>query len=654
MRSLLRSVEENCGRRRRDLQFTKVAVAEEPRPCPGCGAAMTVQKSVRRFGRTLEHGSFEARETIHACPAGCRQPSGAKVTMRAASLSTALLPRQTVGYDVMVFVGLQRFVHERQREEVREALRAEHGIEISTGKVSTLQRRFVVYLQCLHAARRDAIRQEFERDGGWPLHIDATGEDGRGTLLIAYAGWRRWVLGSWKIPTEHSEAILPCLHRVAEAFGPPVAVVRDLGKAMTPAVRSFVNELGGDIPVLACHQHFLADVGGDLLDKLHARLRDLFRRFRVRPKLRTLARDLGRKLGEGIDQGRDGVEAWTDQSEARHTVPEGNSGLAVVRALAQWVLDYAAEGNDVGLPFDRPYLDFHDRCTEARRAVDAYLRCPPNDCEVHRVLRRLRDILDPVGAEVPFSQVAHKLRWRAGLFDELRDALRLAPKTTGRNEDARASAEHVPPEQAQAELRDIRKAVEALTADLEARRPKRGPAKDQREAIDIIIKHVAKHGPTLWGHVIALPDRTGGGVRVVDRTNNRLESLNGTIKHGERRRSGRKKLTQDLEHLPPGAPLAFNLCDPDYVDILCGTLDRLPAAFATLDAEAHKRKLKGLPTKSTPALFASPTSVETASLPKRDRELVRSEGLHHRIRAAARSRAPRTTARRTRPRPTKD
>ncbi len=501
MRSLLRSVEENCGRRRRDLQFTKVAVAEEPRPCPGCGAAMTVQKSVRRFGRTLEHGSFEARETIHACPAGCRQPSGAKVTMRAASLSTALLPRQTVGYDVMVFVGLQRFVHERQREEVREALRAEHGIEISTGKVSTLQRRFVVYLQCLHAARRDAIRQEFERDGGWPLHIDATGEDGRGTLLIAYAGWRRWVLGSWKIPTEHSEAILPCLHRVAEAFGPPVAVVRDLGKAMTPAVRSFVNELGGDIPVLACHQHFLADVGGDLLDKLHARLRDLFRRFRVRPKLRTLARDLGRKLGEGIDQGRDGVEAWTDQSEARHTVPEGNSGLAVVRALAQWVLDYAAEGNDVGLPFDRPYLDFHDRCTEARRAVDAYLRCPPNDCEVHRVLRRLRDILDPVGAEVPFSQVAHKLRWRAGLFDELRDALRLAPKTTGRNEDARASAEHVPPEQAQAELRDIRKAVEALTADLEARRPKRGPAKDQREAIDIIIKHVAKHGPTLWGHV---------------------------------------------------------------------------------------------------------------------------------------------------------
>jgi hypothetical protein len=38
-----------------------------------------------------------------------------------------------------------------------------------------------------------------QRDGGWPMHIDATGENGRGTLLVAYAGWRGWVLGAWRI-----------------------------------------------------------------------------------------------------------------------------------------------------------------------------------------------------------------------------------------------------------------------------------------------------------------------------------------------------------------------------------------------------------------------------------------------------------------------
>jgi hypothetical protein len=607
---------------------------------------MGVQKTVPRSGRTLEHGSFDARESVHVCLAGCRQPSGSKVTRRAACLSDSLPPGQTVGYDVMVFAGLQRFVYHRQREEVREALRTEHGVDISTGEVSILQRRFVLYLQRLHAARRDAIRQAFAHDGGWPLHIDATGEDGRGTLLIAYAGWRRWVLGSWKIPTENADAILPCLRQVAAAFGPPVAVVRDLGRAMTPAVLAFVDELGGDIPVLACHQHFLADVGSDLLERPHARLRELFRRFKVRPGLRTLARDLGRKLGEDVDRGRNAVAAWKDQTEADHVIPDGNDGLAVVRAFAQWVLDYAADGDDLGLPFDRPYLDLYDRCSEARRAVDAFLRRPPEDQRVHRTLRRVRDVLDPIVSEVPFAQVARTLRWRASLFDELRDALRLVPKTTGRNPPTRAPLETTPPEQAQATLRDIRKAVESFAADLRQRRPARGPAQDQRQAIDVILKHIQDHGPTLWGHVITLPEQAGGGIRVVDRTNCRLESLNGDIKHGERRRSGRKKLTQDLENLPPGAPLAFNLHDPDYVGLLCGTLERLPAAFAAIDADARTRDLDGMPIETIPALFDSPTAIETASLPKRDRNLVRSEGLQRRIRAAASSRAPRTSGRR--------
>jgi hypothetical protein len=84
---------------------------------------MGVQKTVPRSGRTLEHGSFDARESVHVCLAGCRQPSGSKVTRRTACLSDSLPPGQTVGYDVMVFAGLQRFVYHRQREEVREALR---------------------------------------------------------------------------------------------------------------------------------------------------------------------------------------------------------------------------------------------------------------------------------------------------------------------------------------------------------------------------------------------------------------------------------------------------------------------------------------------------------------------------------------------------
>ena len=41
------------------------------------------------------------------------------MTRRAASLSVALPPGSNVGYDVMVFVGLERFLRCRQREEIQ-------------------------------------------------------------------------------------------------------------------------------------------------------------------------------------------------------------------------------------------------------------------------------------------------------------------------------------------------------------------------------------------------------------------------------------------------------------------------------------------------------------------------------------------------------
>ena len=52
------------------------------------------------------------------------------------------------------------------------------------------------------------------------------------------------------------------------------------------------------------------------------------------------------------------------------------------------------------------------------------------------------------------------------------------------------------------------------------------------------------------------------------------------MKHAERRRSGRKVLTHDFESLPPAAALAYNLTRPDYVALVCGSLDALPARFS--------------------------------------------------------------------------
>jgi len=612
-----------------------VSVESAARPCPVCGGLMHVQKTLRRHGVTLEHGAFVARETTRVCAAGCRK-DGALVTERAEALTSRLPPKGTVGYDVIVFVGLARFVEYRQREEIRASL-AQRGIDLSAGEISVLCRRFLAYLEALHETRSPELRSALEHDGGWPLHVDATGEDGRGTLLVVLAGWRRWVLGAWKVPTERAEVILPRLRGVVSRFGAPCAIMRDLGRAVTEACEDLVAELEHDIPILACHLHFLKDVGGDVLGDAHDQLRALLRRFKLKSALRAFARDLGRALGTEIAQARRGLRDWQARSGEGHVLPDGRAGLACVRAIAQWVLDYHADGNDQGFPFELPYLDLHDRCRAACRAADAFLRRPPADVRVRKALERLRRILHPVQSQVPFEKVARTLRVRAAIFVELRDALRLRPKPAGRNA---TGSPLITLEQAAAELRDVEAAVAALTTALVERRPERGPAQDERQAIDIVLAHLTRHGARLFGHAIELPASVGGGIRLVERTNNCLEGLFDDMKRGERRRSGRKVLTQDLEQLPPAAALATNLRSADYVAILCGSLDKLPQAFAQLDASCRRRSC--IVTRAAARVAdATDCDVVSASLPIADRVIIRTEQMVRRILAAARSRAPR-------------
>jgi hypothetical protein len=107
------------------------------------------------------------------------------------------------------------------------------------------------------------------------------------------------------------------------------------------------------------------------------------------------------------------------------------------------------------------------------------------------------------------------------------------------------------------------------------------------------------------------------------------------LKHGERRRSGRKVLGQDMEDLPPAAALTQNLQQRDYIEILCGTTDQLPKIFAELDA---------CDTAITLAQSDLQKQTETASLSKNDQSFVRQPFIGEAIQSAASSRAPEVEA----------
>ncbi len=626
-------------------QLAGVAVDAEPKStpnCPQCASALHVRKTLRRTGRTIDHGTFRVRETVFECPSGC-QPVGnipmsgahqtAVLTQRSSRLARLLLPRRTIGYDVMVHVGLQRWVDNHQRPVIQDSLRAK-GINLSDGEISTLGRDFLVYLEALHQARAPEFRKALTRDGGWPMNIDATGESGRGTLLVVYSVWRGWVLDSCKIPTERADAILPRLHKVVELFGTPCAIMRDLGRAVTEAARDLVAaHPERNIPILGCHYHFLRDVGKDLLADAHDQLHELFRKFRISTPVRALVRDLGRRLNTDIEAARADFRRWLGEEDAEREIPTGQMGLEMVRALAQWVLDYPDDGTNEGFPFDVPELDRWRRCQTALRAIDTFLRSPSSDVHVRKAFVRLHRILQPIRNESVFLLPVAVIKDRVRLFAELRDALRLQGKSD--ESDRLAQTGPADPKNIK-ELQDIKHSIEDLARSLRERRPERGPAQQMRQAIDLILEHIERHGSSLHGHVIALPKAAGGGIRLVNRTNLPLEGFFHDFKHRERLRSGRKSLAQDLEVMPGAAMLASNLRQSDYVSILCGTLAELPKAFAELDAVDRR---VCLPVRLHASRAAS-TDVISSSLPTVDRNLVRSDALQEWIRDAARSRAP--------------
>src|SRR5881628_2709472 len=109
-------------------------------------------------------------------------------------------------------------------------------------------------------------------------------------------------VGAWKVPTERAEFILPGIQSVAASFGVPCAIMRDLGRAMKEAADEFVRSLKDPIPVLACHLHFLSDIGEDLLEEEHDELRNLFRKVGLLQHLRAFVRQQSRNLGGSIEQ----------------------------------------------------------------------------------------------------------------------------------------------------------------------------------------------------------------------------------------------------------------------------------------------------------------------------------------------------------------
>ena len=225
------------------------------------------------------------------------------------------------------------------------------------------------------------------------------------------------------------------------------------------------------------------------------------------------------------------------------------------------------------------HLDFALRCERFPAQRD--LRLPrPRTRVKQRLLRRAAEALADPRRLDPTARVSDRLERIWTVFCRLRSLLRLEEDELPRGPRAAAP---LAPAAAAARLQTIAADLQRYHEDLHHKfGPRSSGARGGFQPERIVLRYLDRYGDGLSGHPVAR-NEAGHALEVVDRTNNVLEQFFGAAKQALRRRVGRAHLGCDLEDQPAQVALTANLRHPDYVQILCGTLDKLPQAFAQLD-----------------------------------------------------------------------
>jgi len=462
----------------------EVEFMAEAQRCDVCDHPLAVLKSRRRRVVTLEAGTFVAKEVLKYCPGDASHP-----VIGSSVLARLVKPYQRYGYDLVVYVGLARYLRGKQRIEIQAELLAHRGIELSEASISNLCDRFLGYLEALHLARAPALRAAMSE--GYPLHIDATCENGRGGLFVCMNGWRGWVLMATRIPSEHTDHLRPTVEKTLALFGDPIAAVSDLGDAVA-------NALDGPrqraIPHFVCHYHFLGAVGKKLFDNTNALLRRLLRSSNVRRDLRDLLRELRRYRGCSGHGRRFGPGPVRED----------------VLALVLWVLE--GEGKkDLDYPFSLPHLGFYQRCQQAAQKAQCWVPSPRTQPE-RRAINHLCTMLSRLDRDARLHRGAAKLEkgWQA--FAELRDVLQLTNAELPRAEPRHHQIE-IPEFEVQ-RLKEIKHGVENYQQELRARVPPEQSATTTNPSPStVILTYLERYGHLLFGHP-TLRDDTGAVVAV--------------------------------------------------------------------------------------------------------------------------------------------
>jgi hypothetical protein len=524
---------------------------------------LNILKTDTRTKKTMKIGSFRARETIKMCPK-------CGIQYRSKELSSIVPPSCNFGYDILVYVGKALFVNHLADQTIVEQL-AVKDVNISPSEISCLGKKFIAYLTLAHRKSAPRIKGGMALKGGYILHLDATYEDKSPLLMTGLDSIMKIVLGNCKLLSEKSDYIVPFLEDIKNLFGEPLVLVHDMSKGIIKAVGIvFPNTLD-----FICHFHFLRDIGKDLLEAEYDNIRKRLTKHGVTGKLNYRLR----KFKQTVDENMQLIDMLNHREstccgELLCTMP-----VFAAYSLIIWAFEGKKQGNGYGFPFDRPHLDFAKRLKEIHADLDQLRKIKlckdyKSNKPLHKTFFDLSDVMNDKSLWKSVDRIESEIE----TFEKLRNAMRIAPKTSKRGLNSEGSV---------ASIGTIEKGVNKFRKEIVSTKGYSENKQHQK-----MIEQLDRYWEKLFADPIEVETSDGKKIIQPQRTNNYAEQNFRDLKRGYRKKTGNGSLGKNLRTMLANTPLVKNLQNPEYMKLLLNGKMSLEELFAEIDVNEVRNELE--------------------------------------------------------------
>ena len=474
-------------------------------------------------------------------------------------------------YDIIVTVGLLRLKNMNDSEIVEE-FRNKYFLEIPKSTVSSLANRFYDYLAASHyILSTDKIKDHFIKQGGYILHIDGTCEAGTDMLFAIKDGISGIVLAASKMKTENKKDLTSLLTECIKLYGEPLAVVSDMSVNILNSVKDTVNS---NISHFICQFHLLENIGERIFSKEYFALGKMLRAAGLKSQFQSLRCDLGTKNSDRLLSREEFLEFLKKPGRiTRNKKIQTRRSLAL--SILKWINDYSSNLNGEYFPFSRPHYEFYKRCETVYNMLKNLFLKKKNkkkyNCStLETIFRKLETFFN----NEHLNNCVNKLESSAQIFNELRDYFRM------QSVQGKPTSRH--------NINIDKNFEEKLSLDeFISMLNKKYTSAQHCTAINIISQYFVKYRNNLTEHWIM---NSKNEKVYVYRTNNVMEHFFACFKQNLRKRVGCANLKRHIHLMHRDAPLAYNLLNEKYLEIIGGkNLSNICDMFLKVNKQAGER-----------------------------------------------------------------